>query len=85
MFSEDFIAERLRSDVCKIVLALDAADFHTVRFDFILQPQMRHVDVLHFANSMSMRNVFCCFGVNEQYLLHCKTKVTHHALDAFRF
>ena len=53
MLSDDFIAERLRPDVCKIVLALDTADSQPVRFDFILQPQMRHVDVFHYADSMS--------------------------------
>ena len=80
MLSDDFIAERLRPDVCKIVLAVDAADFQPVRCGFILQSQMRHVDVFHFANSTSMESVFCC-----RYWLHCKTQVTHHALNAFRF
>ena len=53
MLPDEFIAERLRHDVCKIVLALDAADFQPVRFDFILQPQMRQVDVFHSSDSMS--------------------------------
>ena len=61
MFSNDFIAERFRPNVRKIVLALDTADSGPVRVDFILQPPMRHVDVCHFAGSMSMKNVLCCF------------------------
>ena len=32
---------------CKTALVLDA-DFQPVQFDFILQPQMRHVDVLNY-------------------------------------
>ena len=44
------IAERFRSNVRKIALALHTADFQPVRFDFILQPQMRYVDVFHFAD-----------------------------------
>ena len=63
MFSDDFIAERFRPDVRKIVLALDTADSQPVRFDFILKSQMRHVDVFHFADCMSMKNVFSCFCV----------------------
>ena len=58
MFSEDFIAERFRPDVHEIVLALDAADSQPVRSDFILQSHMRHVDVFHFSESMSVKNVF---------------------------
>ena len=46
-FSGDFIAERFRPDVRKIVLVLDTTDSPPLRFDFILQPQMRHVDVFH--------------------------------------
>ena len=38
MLSDDFIAERFRSYVRKIVLALDTGDSQPVRFDFILQP-----------------------------------------------
>ena len=38
MLSDDFIAERLRPNVCKIVLALDASTSPSVWFDFILQP-----------------------------------------------
>ena len=41
-------------DVRKIVFALDAADFQPVRFDFILQPHMRHVYVFHLSDSMSV-------------------------------
>ena len=48
MLSDDSVAERLRPDVRKIVVALDAADSQPVRFDFILQQQMRHVDVFQF-------------------------------------
>ena len=82
MLSGDFIAERLRPDVCKIVLALDAADLQPVRFDFILQAQMRHVDVSHCADSMSM---FCCCASMINTGSTAKTQVSHHALDAFRF
>ena len=71
MLSDDFIAERFRPDVRKIVFALDTTDSQLVRFDFILQPQIRHVDVFNFADSMSMENVFCCFCVNDQCWLHC--------------
>ena len=45
----------LSAFVRKIVLALDT-DSQPVQLDFILQPQTRHVDVLHFAYSMSMEN-----------------------------
>ena len=83
MLSDDCIAERLRPDICKIVLALDGADFQPVRFDFILQLLMHHIDVFHFAGSLSMENVLCCCCVNDQYWLHGRTRVTHHALDAF--
>ena len=38
-----------------------------------------------FANALSVWNVFCCFCVNDQHWLHCKTQVAHHALDALRF
>ena len=74
MFSDDFVAERFRPDVRKIVLALDTADSQPVRLGFILQSQMRHVAVFHFACSMSMENVLCCFCVNDQHWLHCKSK-----------
>ena len=59
MLSDDFIAERLRPDVCKMVLVLDAVDSQPVPFDLLLQPQMRLVDVFHFAVCMSMKNVPC--------------------------
>ena len=72
MLSDDFVAERHRPDVCKIVLALDTADSQPVRFDCIMQPQMRHIHLFHFANSMSMKNVFCRFCGNDQYWLYCK-------------
>ena len=39
MLSDDFIAERLGPDVCKIILALDAADIQPVRFDFTNAPR----------------------------------------------
>ena len=35
---------------------------------------MRHVAVFHFACSMSMENVLCCFCVNDQHWLHYKPK-----------
>ena len=66
MLSNDFVADRLRPNVCKIVLALDSADSQPVRFDFMLQPQMRHIDVFHFSYSMSVKGVLCCFCVNVQ-------------------
>ena len=37
VLSDDFFAERLRPNVCKIVLALDPSDSQSVWFDFILQ------------------------------------------------
>ena len=37
IFSDDFIAERFRPGVRKIVLALDTADSQDVRFDVVLQ------------------------------------------------
>ena len=67
MFSDNLFTERFRPDVRKINLALDTTDPQSVRFDFILQSQMRHVDVFHFAFSMSMENVFCYFCVNDQH------------------
>ena len=85
MLSDDVIAEHLRLHVCKIVLALDEADFQPIRFDIIMQSQVRYVDVFRSADSMSMENVFNCFCVNDQCWFHSKTQVTHHALDAFRF
>ena len=54
MLPDDSVVERLRPDVRKIVLALDATDSQPVRFDFILQPQMRHVDVFHVSDFTSM-------------------------------
>ena len=54
MLSDHVVAERCRPDVRKIVFALDAADSQPVRFDFVLQPQMRHVDVFHFSDSVSV-------------------------------
>ena len=83
--SDDFIAEGFRPDVRKIVPALDTADSQPVRFAFILQPQMRRVDVVPSADSMSMENVVCCFCVDDQHWLHCKTQVTHHAFDTLCF
>ena len=46
---------------------------------------MLHADVLHLADSMSVKNAFCRFYVDDQHWLHCKTQVTHHALDPLRF
>ena len=85
MLSDDSVAERFCPDVREIVLALDAADPQLVRFDFIQQPQMRHVDVFHFTGSMSMENVICCFCVNDQSCLQSKPQVTPYALDPLRF
>ena len=62
----------LSAFVRKIVLALDT-DSQPVQLDFILQPQTRHVDVFHFAHSMSMENG-CGFCVSDQQRLHCKPK-----------
>ena len=85
MFSNDLIADGFRPDVRKIVLALDTADSQPFRLDFILQPQMRHVDALHFADSMSMEGECWCFCINDQHWFFCKTQVAHHALDTLRF
>ena len=52
MHFDDFIDERFRPDVCKIVLALDAADFQPVRFDFILQPQNAPRRCVSFCQSL---------------------------------
>ena len=38
-----------------------------IDFDFILQPQVRHVGVFHFAFSMSMLVMFCCLCIDDQY------------------
>ena len=62
MLSDDLAADRLRPNVCKIVLAIDAADLQPVRFDFILQRQMRQVDVFHFVS-------FSRFHVDEECVL----------------
>ena len=79
------LLSRLRADVRKIVLSRDVADSQPVRFDFILQPPMRHVDVFHFVNSLPVENVHSGSCTNDQHWLHCKTQVAHHALNAIRF
>ena len=65
-----------------MVLPLDPTHFQSPRSGFILQAQVRHINVLHAADSLSVEDVLRSLCIDHQHKFLC---IRDHPHEPLRF
>ena len=79
VFRNCFFAELFGHLICHVSLALDSAHSKPPRSDFILHPQVCHINVLQSTNSLSVEAVFGRLRINGLHWLHLVTQISFNS------
>ena len=83
VLSNHCFAEWLGSQICNVFFTLDSAYSQPLGSDFILHPQVGHIVVSQFPNSLLVEDVFSGFRIIGQHWLHIVSQTSQQRHDPF--